>query len=173
MRKIEQFKWIRADARRLLLVATACAGTASAQVPLRLDPVVVTATRTEARAFDLPVAIDTIDALLLQRNQLEVNLSESLSRVPGIVVANRWNYAQDPGVGAWLWRARQVFDGCCQLHGIHRFRHVHLKPRAQRGLPVRAVRDDLGQQRVVVAAHPLTHQQPGVHPQTRPGGRFA
>ena len=35
-----------------------------------------------------------------------------------------------------LWRARQVFDGRCQLHGIHRFRHVHLKPRAQRGLPV-------------------------------------
>jgi len=94
MREVEQFKWIRADARRLRLVATACAGAASAQVPLRLDPVVVTATRTEARAFDLPVAIDTSDALLLQRNQLEVNLSESLSRVPGIVVANRWNYAQ-------------------------------------------------------------------------------
>jgi len=109
MREVEQFKWIRADARRLLLVATACAGTASAQVPLRLDPVVVTATRTEARAFDLPVAIDTIDALLLQRNQLEVNLSESLSRVPGIVVANRWNYAQDLQVSVRGFGARANF----------------------------------------------------------------
>ncbi|TMH60557.1 MAG: TonB-dependent receptor [Betaproteobacteria bacterium] len=109
MREVEQFKWIRADARRLLLVATACAGAASAQVPLRLDPVVVTATRTEARAFDLPVAIDTIDALLLQRNQLEVNLSESLSRVPGIVVANRWNYAQDLQVSVRGFGARANF----------------------------------------------------------------
>jgi len=66
-----------------------------AQAPARLDPVVVTATRTEERAFELPVAIDSVDAAQIQQGQLQINLSESLARVPGIVVQNRWNYAQD------------------------------------------------------------------------------
>jgi iron complex outermembrane receptor protein len=109
MREAEQCVWIRAGVRLLLAVAVASAGSAGAQVPQRLDPVVVTATRTEERAFDLPVAIDTIDALLLQRNQLQVNLSESLSRVPGIVVANRWNYAQDLQVSVRGFGARANF----------------------------------------------------------------
>ena len=109
MGETEQCKWIRVGMRLLVATAAACAGAASAQIPQRLDPVVVTATRTEERAFDLPVAIDTIDALLLQRNQLQVNLSESLSRVPGIVVANRWNYAQDLQVSVRGFGARANF----------------------------------------------------------------
>ena len=66
-----------------------------AQTPSRLDPVVVTATRTEERAFNLPVAIDSIDAAQIQQGQLQMNLSESLARVPGIVAQSRWNFAQD------------------------------------------------------------------------------
>src|SRR5438034_9136379 len=81
--------------RALALLAAGCSAVAAAQAPLPIDPIVVTATRTEQRAFDLPVAIDSIDAEQIQRNQLQDNLSESLSRIPGIVVANRWNYAQD------------------------------------------------------------------------------
>jgi iron complex outermembrane receptor protein len=76
----------------------AFASSAIAQAPpqlQRLDPVVVTATRDEQRAFDLPVAIDVIDATQIQQGQLQVNLSESLARVPGIVAQNRGNYAQD------------------------------------------------------------------------------
>ena len=80
-----------------------------AQVPERLDPVVVTATRSEERAFDLPVAIDSIDALLIQRNQLQVNLSETLVRVPGVVVANRNNYAQDLQISIRGYGARANF----------------------------------------------------------------
>ena len=82
---------------------------AGAQAPERLDPLVVTATRSEERAFDLPVAIDSIDAALIQRNQLQVNLSEALARVPGIVVANRWNYAQDLQVSSRGFGARANF----------------------------------------------------------------
>jgi iron complex outermembrane receptor protein len=63
--------------------------------PAQLDSVVVTATRTAERAFELPVAIDTVDAKQIQRGQLQVNLSESLQRVPGISIQSRWNYAQD------------------------------------------------------------------------------
>jgi iron complex outermembrane receptor protein len=46
-----------------------------------LDPVVVTATRSAERAFDVPAAIDVINAQQIQRNQLQINLSESLARV--------------------------------------------------------------------------------------------
>ena len=101
------------EPRRLLssmaLAGTMLAATAGAQVPERLDPIVVTATRADARAFDLPVAIDSIDAAQIQQGQLQLNLSESLGRVPGIVVQNRWNYAQDLMVSiAWIRLARQL-----------------------------------------------------------------
>ncbi len=69
--------------------------SAAVEAQERLDPVVVTATRTEERAFNLPVAIDSIDAAQIQQNQLQMSLSESLARVPGIVAQSRWNYAQD------------------------------------------------------------------------------
>ncbi len=60
-----------------------------------LDPVVVTATRSAERAFDLPIAIDTVDRDRIQNGQLQVNLSESLAGIPGMSIQNRWNYAQD------------------------------------------------------------------------------
>src|SRR5450631_1752568 len=84
--------------RRWNRACAACAVgmlAALAEAQERLDPIVVTATRTEERAFDLPVAIDSIDAAQIQQGQLQINLSESLARVPGIVVQSRWNYAQD------------------------------------------------------------------------------
>src|SRR4029453_3947651 len=60
-----------------------------------LDPVVVTATRSAEGAFDLPIAIDTVDRDRIQNGQLQVNLSESLAGIPGVSIQNRWNYAQD------------------------------------------------------------------------------
>src|SRR5438477_3423670 len=99
----------RGGMRALALLVASWSAVAAAQIPQRIDPLVVTATRTEERAFDLPVAIDSIDAAQIQRNQLQVNLSESLSRVPGIVVANRWNYAQDLQISSRGFGARANF----------------------------------------------------------------
>jgi iron complex outermembrane receptor protein len=73
------------------LIAVSAAGHAQEF----LDPIVVTGTRVEERAFDLPIAIDSVDAAQIQQGQMQINLSESLGRVPGIVVQNRGNYAQD------------------------------------------------------------------------------
>ena len=89
----------------------AAAGAVSAQeraVP-RLDPIVVTATRTDERAFDLPLAIDSVDRDRIQNGQLQVNLSESLAGIPGISVQNRWNYAQDLQVSVRGFGARANF----------------------------------------------------------------
>ena len=87
----------------------AVAQGATAQVVRTIDPIVVTATRVAERAFDLPVAIDSINAAQIQQDQLQINLSESLSRVPGIVVQNRWNYAQDLQVSSRGFGSRASF----------------------------------------------------------------
>lgn len=74
-----------------------------------LAPVVITATREEARGSDLPVSIDAVGADDIQKGQLGVNLSESLGRVPGIVVQNRQNYAQDLQISSRGFGARSTF----------------------------------------------------------------
>ena len=79
----------------LLAIARPGMVTAQQSAPAQLDPVVVSATRSAERAFDLPVAIDTVTSEQIQRGQLQINLSESLVRVPGMFVQSRWNYAQD------------------------------------------------------------------------------
>jgi iron complex outermembrane receptor protein len=92
-----------AGSRAPLILVAGAAALASAPlaaqtgelVAATLDPMTVTATRSTERAFDLPVAIDVIGADAIQRGQLQINLSESLARVPGMVVQSRWNYAQD------------------------------------------------------------------------------
>jgi iron complex outermembrane receptor protein len=87
--------------RRTMLAVALVAGAAperaaaDAPMPVQLDPVVVTATRSAERAFDLPLAIDTVTGNQIQQGQLQINLSESLVRVPGVFVQSRWNYAQD------------------------------------------------------------------------------
>ncbi|HEY2862830.1 MAG TPA: TonB-dependent receptor [Casimicrobiaceae bacterium] len=93
----------------LAIAAALLPELASAQEVVRIDPLVITATRIEERAFDLPVAIDSIDSARIQQNQLQINLSESLSRVPGLVVQNRWNYAQDLQVSSRGFGARASF----------------------------------------------------------------
>jgi iron complex outermembrane receptor protein len=63
--------------------------------PVALETVVVTATRAEARAFDVPAAIGAVDSDTIAAAGPRVNLSEAIDRVPGITALNRQNYAQD------------------------------------------------------------------------------
>lgn len=63
--------------------------------PVALETVVVTATRAEARAFDVPAAIGVVGADTIAAAGPQVNLSEALARVPGITALNRQNYSQD------------------------------------------------------------------------------
>jgi iron complex outermembrane recepter protein len=71
--------------------------------------IVVTATRSERNAYDLPVSIDRIDSDVIQNGQMMNNLSETLVRVPGIVVLNRLNYAQDLQISSRGFGARAQF----------------------------------------------------------------
>nr|WP_232411088.1 TonB-dependent receptor [Methylophilus sp. 5] len=76
---------------------------------LTLSPVVVTATRQAQNSFDLPVAIDVIEQKNIKDGQLQMNLSESLIRVPGVTAQNRTQQAQDPQISSRGFGSRSSF----------------------------------------------------------------
>ena len=80
-----------------------------AENTMRLSPVVVTATRVEQNSFDLPVAIDVVTKKDIQDGQLQMTLSESLIRVPGITAQNRTQQAQDPQISSRGFGSRASF----------------------------------------------------------------
>jgi iron complex outermembrane receptor protein len=76
--------------------ALVVAGVAPLQLAAQsLDEVVISATRSAQRSFDAPAAISVVDRETIQNAGPQVNLSESLNRVPGLTILNRQNYAQD------------------------------------------------------------------------------
>jgi iron complex outermembrane receptor protein len=92
-----------------LCIAPACVAQAVAGDVVVIDPITVTATRRAERAFDVPASVDSIDASVLRNGQPQVNLSETLSRIPGVFAANRQNYAQDLQVSSRGFGARAAF----------------------------------------------------------------
>mgnify|MGYP000735782341 CR=1 FL=1 len=92
------------------LIAAMLAPQAYAADDARLtSPVVITATRVEQNSFDLPVAIDVVEKKDIQDGQLQMTLSESLIRVPGITAQNRTNQSQDPQISSRGFGSRSSF----------------------------------------------------------------
>ena len=81
----------------------------AAEADLQLKPVVVTGSRVEAQSFELPFSVDVVDQRSISEGQLKVNVSESLAAVPGLVVQNRQNYAQDLQISSRGFGARAAF----------------------------------------------------------------
>jgi iron complex outermembrane receptor protein len=75
----------------------------------RPETITVIGNRVEERRFDVTAAVDAVDAETLRHQQLRVNLSEALQRVPGLVIQNRNNYAQDLQVSSRGFGARATF----------------------------------------------------------------
>ena len=71
--------------------------------------VIVTGSIAARAAADAPYAISVIDAETLRSSGPLINLSEAMARVPGLVVANRNNYAQDLQISARGFGARAGF----------------------------------------------------------------
>lgn len=74
-----------------------------------LTPVTVTATRIATPAFDVPAAIDRVDGELVRNQRAQVNISESLGGVPGLLARDRQNYAQDVQISVRGFGARSTF----------------------------------------------------------------
>jgi iron complex outermembrane recepter protein len=94
--------------RRLVLLATTVTSLlstlAAAQEPVRADTVVqdtayrlptITVTRTSEPIDRAPMAVDVLDARALRRGQPTVGIEEALSNLPGVFVANRFNFSLD------------------------------------------------------------------------------
>lgn len=95
--------------RLAILLAATFAGGAQAETTVSLDSIVVTGSRVEHNTFDLPAAIDVVDASRIGADQARVNASEALASVPGITVQNRQNYAQDLQISSRGFGARSAF----------------------------------------------------------------
>ncbi len=92
------------------LLSVACRLASAAEPPpIAIDTVIVTGTRTESRAFDMPAAIDVVTRERIIDGQARINASESLVAVPGLVVQNRQNYAQDLQISSRGFGARSAF----------------------------------------------------------------
>ena len=92
----------------LLAAAIPCLAGADATPPT-LDPVVVTGSRVEHSSFDLPGAVDVVDAGRIGADNARINVSEALAAAPGITVQNRQNYAQDLQISSRGFGARAAF----------------------------------------------------------------
>jgi iron complex outermembrane recepter protein len=91
-----------------LLAVLAAPATAQTETPSQ-QTVIVTGSIAERNAQDAPYAIGSVDAFTLRSSGPMVNLSEALARVPGLVVANRNNYAQDLQISSRGFGARAGF----------------------------------------------------------------
>ena len=94
---------------RLLILSLFASTCALADDIRQLAPTVVTATRVETNSFDLPVSIDVVGSESIHNGQAEMNLSESLIRVPGLTAQNRTQMAQDPEIATRGFGARSAF----------------------------------------------------------------
>jgi iron complex outermembrane receptor protein len=93
------------------IIALLAAGSATAETPV----VVVSGTRVEHAPFDVPASIDVVDVARIGDSQMRVNASEALAAVPGLVVQNRQNYAQDLQISSRGFGARSAFG----VRGVH------------------------------------------------------
>jgi iron complex outermembrane receptor protein len=73
------------------------------------ERVVVTGSVKERITADAPYAISVVDRAELRRSGPLINLSEALVRVPGLVVNNRNNYAQDLQMSSRGFGSRATF----------------------------------------------------------------
>lgn len=85
------------------------AGASTTAVSQVMSPVIITGSRVEASAFDVPYSVEGVDVGSTSAESLRVNVSEVLSGVPGVVVQNRQNYAQDLQISVRGFGARAAF----------------------------------------------------------------
>lgn len=75
-----------------LLAVPACA---TAEEPVELEEIVVSAPRVETRLSRVPGAVSVVNEAQIQRARQGLGLDESVARVPGVFLQNRYNFAQD------------------------------------------------------------------------------
>jgi iron complex outermembrane receptor protein len=104
------------------VLALALSSPAVSQVPARPDTsavdstrvrqlpeITVTVTRTEEPLQRVPYAVGVLDRKDIQRGQPTVGLDEALNNLPGVVVANRYNFSLDQRISIRGFGSRSNF----------------------------------------------------------------
>ncbi|PUE11773.1 hypothetical protein B9Z51_05760, partial [Limnohabitans sp. T6-5] len=78
------------------------------------DEITVQSGRLAQKQFDAPASVRVIDGESIRNAGAQVNLSEALAQVPGVVALNRNNYAQDVQISIRGFGSRSAFG----LRGI-------------------------------------------------------
>ena len=91
------------------LASVACAMPALAADNEAAEAVVITASPRAQTVLDAPFAISVVDQDAIKTAGPRINLSEVMARVPGMVVNNRNNYAQDLQISSRGYGARATF----------------------------------------------------------------
>ncbi|WP_255576391.1 TonB-dependent receptor [Comamonas sp. Y33R10-2] len=92
-----------------LVILPAIAMPALAQTEATLETVEVRSAAGSPSLQALPASATVLDGDTLRDRQMQVNLSESLDRVPGLQIKNRQNYAQDLQLSIRGYGARSTF----------------------------------------------------------------
>lgn len=101
--------------RLLALVPVCVAWNVHAQTATpALPEVLIQSGRLEQKQFDAPASVSSIDRSTIESSGPQVNVSDVLARVPGVVALNRNNYAQDLQISIRGFGARAAFG----LRGI-------------------------------------------------------
>jgi iron complex outermembrane receptor protein len=77
--------------------------------PYTLPPTTVSVTRSELPLTKVPLSIHTIDRADISRAKPTWGLDEALANVPGVFVANRYNFSQDQRISIRGFGARSAF----------------------------------------------------------------
>ncbi|MDX9836651.1 MAG: TonB-dependent receptor [Azoarcus sp.] len=92
----------------MLITIASAPWSVNAQDP-SLSPVVITGSRVEVSPFDVPYSVEGVPLSENAAEGLRVNVSEVLASVPGVIVQNRQNYAQDLQISVRGFGARAAF----------------------------------------------------------------
>src|SRR5438034_8756425 len=103
-------RWL-ACAAALWCVPLALRGQTPADTakPSPLPPLTVSVTRTELPLTKVPLSVHTVDRAQISRAKPTWGLEEALASVPGVFVANRYNFSQDQRISIRGFGARSAF----------------------------------------------------------------
>ena len=103
-------RWIIcATALSCVPLVTLAAQQPDTTTPYTLPPTTVSVTRTDIPLTKVPLSIHTVDRVEISRAKPTWGLDEALANVPGVFVANRYNFSQDQRISIRGFGARSAF----------------------------------------------------------------
>src|SRR6267143_3167140 len=102
-------RWAYCAAALSCVPVTLAAQQPDTTKPYTLPPTTVSVTRAELPLTKVPLSIHSLDRAEISRAKPTWGLDEALANVPGVVVANRYNFSQDQRISIRGFGARSAF----------------------------------------------------------------